>query len=42
MPHKLPDLPYGHGDLEPHIDQDLAREVFDRTWLGEQLSRRPR
>jgi Fe-Mn family superoxide dismutase len=20
MPHKLPDLPYGHGDLEPHID----------------------
>ena len=20
MQHKLPDLPYGHGDLEPHID----------------------
>ena len=20
MPHKLPDLPYGAGDLEPHID----------------------
>ncbi len=20
MPHKLPDLPYAHGDLEPHID----------------------
>jgi hypothetical protein len=26
----------------PHIDQDLAREIFDRTWLGEPLSRRPR
>jgi hypothetical protein len=26
----------------PHIDQDLAREVFGRTWLGEPLSRRPR
>jgi hypothetical protein len=25
----------------PHIDQDLAREVFDGTWLGEPLSRRP-
>jgi hypothetical protein len=28
--------------VDPHIDQDLAREVFDRTWLGESLSRRPR
>jgi hypothetical protein len=28
--------------VDPHIDQDLAREVFDRTWLGEPLSRRPR
>jgi len=28
--------------VDPHIDQDLAREVFERTWLGEQLSRRPR
>ena len=28
--------------VAPHIDQDLARKVFDRTWLGEQLSRRPR
>jgi len=26
----------------PHIDKDLAREIFDRTWLGEPLSRRPR
>ena len=22
----------------PHIDQDLAREIFDRTWLGEPSS----
>jgi hypothetical protein len=26
----------------PHIDQGLAREIFDRTWLDEPLSRRPR
>jgi hypothetical protein len=26
----------------PHIDQDLAREIFDRAWLGEPWSRRPR
>ena len=28
--------------VEPHIDQDLARKIFDRTWLGEPVSRRPR
>lgn len=28
--------------VDPHIDQDLAREIFDRNWLGESLSRRPR
>jgi len=27
--------------VAPHIDQDLAREIFDRTWLGDPLSRRP-
>jgi hypothetical protein len=26
----------------PHIDRDLAREIFDRAWLGEPWSRRPR
>jgi hypothetical protein len=26
----------------PHIDQDLAREDFDRKWLGEPSSRQPR
>jgi hypothetical protein len=26
----------------PHIDQDLAREILDRTWLDEPLSRQPR
>ena len=24
--------------VDPHIDQDLARGVFDRTWMSEQLS----
>ena len=28
--------------VDPHIDQDLARGVFDWTWQGEPLSRRPR
>ena len=28
--------------VNPHIDQDLAREIFDRTWLGEPLRERPR
>jgi len=26
----------------PHIDQDRAREIFDRTWLDKPLSRRTR
>jgi hypothetical protein len=28
--------------VSPHIDQALAAKVFDRTWIGEPLSRRPR
>ena len=28
--------------VAPHIDQDLAGGVFDWTWLGEPLNRRPR
>jgi hypothetical protein len=28
--------------VDPHIDRDLAREIFERTWLGAQLNSRPR